>query len=506
MGASVRLNAFELAERIGAGGMGAVYRAEHTETGQQVAIKVLLAEVARRDDKRRNFRREVQALAKLHHPAVASVLDYGAIDTRTAERGPDAFVEGAPWFAMEYVDGRPMPKRSRSWQWETLETVLLTTLDGLAHAHARSTVHRDLKPENILLETAKGEDEPGAKLVDFGIARIFDPDIEDPTEPSRRITGTPKYMAPEQIRGEWRDQGPWTDLYALGCVIWRIVCDAPLFDGETTEDILEGHLQEQPSNFNPRMPVPEGLEHWLRGLVHRDIDRRTGCAADAARQLLRLGEPLSSGPATTAPSPESAVAATAGQPTLQSMVTMVGSTLDSEVEPTNAELPTPDDRDAAVPVGDTSEVAEDSVTPMDLESDRPPISPNWRRGHSERKAAVVPRAGLELFALRDVPIVDRTPERDRLWEALRRVDRDGVPELVTLEAAAGCSLTTAVAPNYSKKCTRIASIRPPPAGRTIGAAPANTNEPSNRCCRRRNDSRNGSNSKNANRSSNAAGS
>jgi hypothetical protein len=99
-------------------------------------------------------------------------------------------------------------------------------------------------------------------------------------------------------------------LYALGCVVWRIVCDAPLYDGETTEDILKGHLHEQPSTFNPRIPVPEGLEHWLRGLVHRDIDRRTGRAAGTPAPP--TPPPAGTARTSPAPSPATAPRATAG--------------------------------------------------------------------------------------------------------------------------------------------------------------------------------------------------
>jgi len=266
--------------------MGSVYGAEHAETGQRVAIKVLHAERAREASLQRSFRREVQALAKLHHPSIAAVLDYGEIRASMASHGlPKALVEGTPWFAMELVSGRPVGRVAGRWRWPQLSAFLRATLDALAHAHARSVIHRDLKPSNILVSAAP---EPTVTLVDFGIAQIFD---RLDGQRSNSVVGTPTYMAPEQIVGEWRDQGPWTDLYALGCLTWRVVCKELPYSG-SPRDVFVGHLHHPLPDFEPTFPVPEGFEPWLRSLLRKDIDSRIQCAADAVWALHRLGQPV----------------------------------------------------------------------------------------------------------------------------------------------------------------------------------------------------------------------
>lgn len=436
----VQLGPFALDTRIGSGGMGVVYRARHVETGEPVAIKTLLSEEARRPKKRRDFRREVQALATLHHPSIAAIVDYGQLDARTASRGPAVFVEDAPWFAMEYVEGRSLPTSIGRWSWEDLESVLLQTLDALAHAHARSIVHRDLKPGNILVATRTDTGTPAIKLVDFGIARLLDPQSTESRSPSNRVTGTPQYMSPEQIRGRWRDQGPWTDLYALGCLTWRLVCANPPFDGDTTEEVLKGHVRETPPPFDPVVPVPEGFEGWLRELLHRDVDRRTRRAADAAWRLLQLAPPdraATTGASTAGPS----ASEQRRQPTLGTMPETVAApdaptyddpALDPDGEPTRV---TSDASTASAP-----RVANDGA-PAKSASDLPPILPDWRRDIDDRTAAVMPRAGLQLFGLREVPVVDREVERDQLWSELHTVRRHGRPRLATLEGGTGSGKT-----------------------------------------------------------------
>lgn len=433
MTASVQLGPFEVGERIGAGGMGAVYRAEHTETGEPVAVKTLLAEVARRPEKRRAFRREVQALAKLDHPGIAAIVDYGELDDETAERGPEAFAAGAPWFAMEFVDGRELPKSGLEFEWSAIESILSSTLDALAHAHARSVVHRDLKPGNMLLSDAG--DRPTVKLVDFGIAQIFDP-VSGGTESAsgrERVTGTPKYMAPEQIRGDWRDQGPWTDLYALGCLTWRLVCGGAPFTGDTTEDVLKGHVREAPEGFDPVIAVPEGLEEWLRGLLRKPVDHRVRRAADAAWGLAQLGEPQ--GGRSTREGDEETVASTlAAGPTLG---TISGPTVVDAVAPRDGTEETAESTGAW-----NGPTREPSEAPVDGQQyGPPPLPPDWKRERGDRKAAVLPETGLELFGLRDIPVVDRKSERDRLWSTIREVHRDETPRLTVLEGPAGTGKT-----------------------------------------------------------------
>ena len=475
-----KLGPFRLGTQIDRGGFSVVYRARHVETGERVAIKVLLSERARQPRRRREFRREVQALAKLNHPAIAAVLDYGEIDAKLAAAGPEAFVERAPWFALEYVEADPLETSPGAWNWRRLQSVLQSILDGLAHAHARSIVHRDLKPGNLLVDLRSGETE--VTIVDFGIARLFDAETENLETDSETVTGTPKYMAPEQIRGAWRDQGPWTDLYALGCMTWRLVCgDAPFSNGTNT-DILRRHLRTPLPPFSPTLAVPPGLEGWLRGLLHKSVQDRTRHAADAAWQLRALGEPDAATPSQAGGSGEAGSErepAESGAPASSTMaetettVLPTGDSVSASTIDESGDLPGADDTvekppEALFDAGEasTGRTEADGSSPN---SGPPPIPDSWRRRHTPR-AARVPKAGLELFALREIPMVDRDDRREQLWERLRRVRRDQTTDLVTLEGRAGCGKTR-LAQWLSRRAREVGAARVLEARHTPSSAP-----------------------------------
>ena len=413
----VQLGPFVLEERIGEGGMGAVWRASHIETGWDVAVKVLTAERTREDRYRREFRREIQALAKLHHDSIASIADYGTIDDEAAEHHADEFVAGAPWFAMEYIGGENLSETG-DWTWARLKLVILALLDGLAHAHAKGIIHRDLKPSNVMVARDDRDDRPnGPKLVDFGIAQLDEPRDRSGAE-QRRVTGTPSYMAPEQIAGQSRDQGPWTDLYALGCMVWQTVCAEPPVEGETTNEILRGHLNAQRGDFRPAMAVPEGLEQWLGSLLQRQPGARPKRAADAAWALFQLGDVEDS----RNPRREGAAPTETGEfgPALATLAAT------ARVEPDPTIPPMADVPDATIP--------DPSPPPADR---LPPMPEHWRREGAPGTTSPMPKAGLQLFGLREVPLVDRDAIRDHLWHQLRRVREAGRARAVLLEGPAG---------------------------------------------------------------------
>lgn len=400
------------------GGMGAVYRARHRRDGSEAALKVLLPEHAREEQYKREFRAEVGALARLNHPAIATLYDYGFVDAELADSGPETFVEGAPWLAMEYVDGNPLDEVARDWDWNTFESCILALLDGLAHAHANDVIHRDLKPSNVLVPEESGR----PRLVDFGIAAVFDEPRDEDSAPDDGVRGTPEYMAPEQILGKTLDHSPPTDLYALGCVVWQIVCGEPPFTGEESSDVLDAHLFSVPEDFEPRFPVPTGLRTWLAGLLAKRPWTRYRRAADAAWALLRL---TTTGGLSPVANPSSSEEDEDEFPTLGTLHVPASDTPNA----TRSE----DD-----PLGESIEptieyMADDSPVPKYT---RPPIPDTWER---EERSELEPlsAAGLELFGLRRLPVVDRERERDTLWESLLQVDRSGSPACVLLEGPPG---------------------------------------------------------------------
>ena len=417
----IRVGAFEVLEPIGEGGMGAVYRGRHVRDGTETALKLMLTEQAREPKYRREFQREVQALARLNHPGIATVYDYGTLGEEAAEAGPEAFVAGTPWMAMELVDGRTFEEVAGRWGWEETVSGLLQLLDALAHAHARDVLHRDLKPSNILIPT----DGSSLTVVDFGIAAVFeDPNRDGVPDSPDRIKGTPKYMAPEQILGEWRDQGPWTDLYAVGCMVWWFLCGEPRFDGGSTTEVLQAHLDRWPAEFRPRFPVPDEIEAWLERLLVRDPHRRFRRAADAAWMLVELTSrpaPVPERPEGDGTLPEEAHTLRA-RPTLGTL-----SETDLDLGATIPDVPEASQeisREIAAP-----EVAELPTRP-------PPIPPNWQRTRVP-VAEPLSNAGLELFGLRRLSVVDREGERDLLWAQLRETANSEDPAAVLLHGEAG---------------------------------------------------------------------
>lgn len=265
------LGPFRLEHPLGRGGMGEVWRAVHERQGVPAAIKLLAS------GDRHALREEVRAVARLDHPGVILVYDHGI-----APGGLATVPEGTPWFAMELCSGGSLASHPPA-AWRPARAVLETVLEALACAHARGVLHRDLKPDNVLRST-EADVRAGWKLTDFGLAYA--------TKPEGAVVGTPAYMAPEQFRDAWREYGPWTDLYALGCLAWELVTGEPPFGrARSPEAFALAHAEAPPPRFVPRLPVPPGFEDWLRRLLEKEPDRRPQAAADALAALRALEDP-----------------------------------------------------------------------------------------------------------------------------------------------------------------------------------------------------------------------
>ncbi|MFZ5476516.1 MAG: protein kinase domain-containing protein, partial [Myxococcota bacterium] len=277
-GAALSLGPFDLLEPIGEGSASTVWRGVHRTLGAPVAIKVFAAGSVYDPDLRAAFRGEVRAVAGLDHPHIVRVYDYGDVPAGVERRSEGRIRARAPWLALEHAPGGSLSRWLGRLRWPTLRETLAVVLGALAHAHARGVVHRDLKPGNVLV----GGVRPGLKLADFGIARRAD-DSEEAC-----IVGTPSYMAPEQVTGEWRDQGPWTDLYALGCMGWALATGAAPFGRLASAKEAASVLATDPPAFRPRMRVPADFEAWLRWLLRKDAARRPRDAAEALEALQKL--------------------------------------------------------------------------------------------------------------------------------------------------------------------------------------------------------------------------
>jgi hypothetical protein len=278
-----RLGPFRFLAPLGRGAMGEVWEAEHVASGVVVALKLMGTIEGAGSWALESFGNEVRAAAGLNHPGIVRVLDHGTT------LGVEGLADGLPYLVMERLHGQSLHQSVGQLSWEEVAEVLLQLLDALAHSHARGVIHRDLKPGNVLLERSPLR----AVLTDFGLARAWH------AEGSAVVAGTPAYMAPEQLEGRWRDQGPWTDLYALGCLAWTLIAgDPPFGRGLPFEWFAQAHGSSPLPELRPRIRVPRGVEPWLGRLLEKQPGTRTPRAALAARELralLREPEPGSIG-------------------------------------------------------------------------------------------------------------------------------------------------------------------------------------------------------------------
>ena len=242
---------FELHACIGTGGMGQVWRGVHRALRVPVALKVIRAPEAASRRFTLAFRNEVRQVAKLDHPNVIRVLDYGQIDDGMEIASHGRFQAGSPYFAMEHASGGSLADHLAALDWPSVRAALFALLLGLGHAHARGVLHRDSSPRNILF-SGPDDARPGLKLADFGLARgELAPDgIAD--------GGTPQYMPPEQFESRVREQGPWTDLYALACVAWEMTTGTAPFVGRSVRDLHRLHTTAPVPPLVPRFNVPDG--------------------------------------------------------------------------------------------------------------------------------------------------------------------------------------------------------------------------------------------------------
>ncbi|MEC9442025.1 MAG: protein kinase [Myxococcota bacterium] len=278
---------FVILERIGEGGMGAVYKALQTSLDREVALKVLHSRNAFTPRARRRFAREARAIARLNHPHIAGVFDFGIDES-----------EESLWLAMEFIDGEGMTGMKR----ESIDLMRLFSLtdqilSALSAAHAREIIHRDLKPSNIMI-TRDDDGREIIKLVDFGLAATQTGDFnlsnvpmdigeEDP-EGDRVILGTPRYMAPEIFKRAPVD--PRVDLYALGVILFEILAGTPPYPGDDPRQVMRGHLREPIPQLQPRdgITIPAEFEACIYRLLAKDPVERFQNASEVREVLVSL--------------------------------------------------------------------------------------------------------------------------------------------------------------------------------------------------------------------------
>jgi serine/threonine-protein kinase len=270
---------YRIEQRLGRGGMGAVYRARDVRLDRLVALKVVRAELLGNPEARQRFRREAQIVAGLQHPSIVSVFDYGT------------FVDGGAYLVMELVRGedlRRVLQREGRLDVERALRILGAVCAAIECAHREGVLHRDLKPENILLPGG-GLD---AKVLDFGVAKVVrDEAGEHDTRAAAgssmltatgMIVGTPAYMAPEQLRGLAPDVR--CDIFSLGVVAYEMLTGELPFGRGSLADIVLAHAKGVPSF--PAGGLPADLEHAIRSALDPDPDERPPSASAFAQLLV----------------------------------------------------------------------------------------------------------------------------------------------------------------------------------------------------------------------------
>ncbi len=270
---------YEIVERIGQGGMGQVYRAIDRLTGRGVALKTLRSNVRGDATRRRILMDEATAAARLHHVNVVDLLDVGTNET------------GDPFLVMELLDGGSLvPWRTRWPGWALVVQAFDDVLAGLAAAHGCGVIHRDLKPENLLL--SHRDPQTGlsrVKIADFGIARVADP--LHAAARDNRIAGTPAYMAPEQL-GSGGAIGPWTDLYAVGAMLYEFLSGDVPFGSMEFLPMIAVKLAETAGPLVPRdgIDVNPALATWVGALLETNARDRPRFACEVRATLREFAD------------------------------------------------------------------------------------------------------------------------------------------------------------------------------------------------------------------------
>jgi serine/threonine-protein kinase len=265
-----RLGQYTLEEKIGEGGMGAVYRARHAMLRRPTAVKLLLPHKTGAETLAR-FEREVQLTARLAHPNTVTIFDYG----RTSD--------GVFYYAMELLDGLDLESLVLATGAQPPARVLhvLDQVAGALHeAHGVGLIHRDIKPANIML-CRRGGVEDVAKVVDFGLVKQLHERPDVALTQGQTITGTPLYMSPEMITAPDKIDGR-SDLYALGAVGYFMLTAQQVFEGGSLVEVCSKHLNEKPIPPSERgsRPLPSDLEALVLACLEKDPASRPQTAAE----------------------------------------------------------------------------------------------------------------------------------------------------------------------------------------------------------------------------------
>ncbi len=274
-----RLGPYEIVSRIGAGGMGEVWRARDSQIGRDVAIKVLPVSAAENADRLHRFELEARAAGTLNHPNLVTIFELGKHD-------------GAPFIVMELLEGETLREKIDEGTIPPRKAIeyAVQMADGLAAAHDKGIIHRDLKPENVIV-TADGR----LKILDFGLAKLTRPEEASDDKTARRDTspgtvmGTAGYMSPEQVRGQQVDHR--TDIFSFGAILYEMVSGRRAFTRDSSVETMNAILKEDPPEM--KASGPHGSLATER-IIHRCLEKSAAERFQSARDLSFALDSLSS--------------------------------------------------------------------------------------------------------------------------------------------------------------------------------------------------------------------
>jgi eukaryotic-like serine/threonine-protein kinase len=271
-------NKYRLAERIGGGGMGDVFRAENLTAGKPVAIKFLHPELAQNTDLSQRFFQEAQAVNRIKHTNVVDVLDAGV-----SEMGP--------YMVMEFLDGESVGAalmRVGRFEVDAAVGTAIPVLEALDAAHRAGIIHRDLKPENVFIAYDPNKGAAVVRLLDFGIAKMLDATGPSPKTRTGVVFGTPDYLSPEQATGDAPLDGR-SDLFAVGVLLYELITGTRPFRAPTpVATAFRVVHAEAPTMSSAGVPVDTKLESAVQRLLQKDPARRFPTAIDVIRELERV--------------------------------------------------------------------------------------------------------------------------------------------------------------------------------------------------------------------------
>jgi eukaryotic-like serine/threonine-protein kinase len=271
-------NKYRLAERIGGGGMGDVFRAEHVLAGRAVAIKFLHPELADNSELSHRFFQEAQAVNRIRHPNIVDVIDAGV-----GELGP--------YIVMEHLDGESLGMglaRFGRLDMDAAVGVAIPVLEALDAAHRAGIIHRDLKPENIFIAFDPGRGSAVVRLLDFGIAKILDSDGPSPRTRTGVVFGTPDYLSPEQATGDSPLDGR-SDIFAVGVLLYEVLTGTRPFRAPTAVATAFRVVHaEVPTIASAGVTVDPRLEAIVQRCMQKDPAKRFPTAGDVVRELDRV--------------------------------------------------------------------------------------------------------------------------------------------------------------------------------------------------------------------------